>query len=564
MTLTAPSKNVAAFDKGRLAAGISATATTITVSPISKTVNGVKVKQGFDSTSGECLISHGGFDERISFEGSSVDATTKITTLTTCTRGLPTTNITPNFTGGTGKIWAKGASIIVLDSASYNQSSVFTNTTNTFTAKQSFGAGSRQVPYANAAARDVVFTAPVEGDEAHVTGVGRTIYTAGAWVTTNATSNTAMTSTAAGTGELAVAADMAASTAEGTSGAPVVVPTSLVVKTSSGAGDENKLPVLDSTGKLAAGFLPSSEGIDFFGDGSDGSLTLTGNITITKDMNYLNLDLVTFTLNTAGYRVFVRGLLTGTSGKIKAAAGGAGGAGGTGGAGGAAGAAAAGVSVPASLAGKAGGAGGNTGAGGAGVAGTSETNSVVSAVGGTGGAGGSSGLGQSGGAGASAGTSTAYGVTIVTRDAFFWASITGGVVTNLKGGSGSASGGGGGSNSTAGGSGGGSGGGGGNLGVFAYLVTGAFTFESIGGVGGAGGNGGAAQEGGGGGGGGGGCGGMALFGYYNKTGWSGSFVLTGGAGGAAGTKSSGAGSASDGVAGGAGSNGTAVQIQYGS
>jgi len=136
MALTAPSTAVAAFDKGRLAAGISASDTTITVGPIYKTVNGVRTKQGFDSTSGECIISQGDYQERISFEGSSVNATTKVTSLTTCTRGLPVTNTTANFTGGTGRAWAKGAYITVVDSASYNQSTPFKNVANTFTDHQ--------------------------------------------------------------------------------------------------------------------------------------------------------------------------------------------------------------------------------------------------------------------------------------------------------------------------------------------------------------------------------------------------------------------------------------------
>lgn len=143
MALTAPSKTVAALDKGRLAAGISASATTITITPIFKTVSGVRTKQGFDSTAGECIISQGGYQERISFEGLSVDATTKVTSLTSCTRGLPFTNTTANFTGGTGRIWPKGAAIAVVDAASYNQSGVFTNVANTFTEDQTIESGNK-------------------------------------------------------------------------------------------------------------------------------------------------------------------------------------------------------------------------------------------------------------------------------------------------------------------------------------------------------------------------------------------------------------------------------------
>lgn len=141
MTLTSPPIAVAPFDKGKLAAGITASATTITVSPIYKTISGVRTKQGFNTTSGIALISQGDFTERISFEGASVDATTKVTTLTTCVRGLSQTATTASFSGGTGRAWPKGAKIAVIADASYFQSGVFTNVANSFSAKQTFAAG---------------------------------------------------------------------------------------------------------------------------------------------------------------------------------------------------------------------------------------------------------------------------------------------------------------------------------------------------------------------------------------------------------------------------------------
>lgn len=47
-----------------------------------------------------------------------------------------------------------------------------------------------------------------------------------------------------------------------------------------------------------------------YGDGSDGDLTLTGNISLTRDTYYNNLDVSTFSLRTNGWRLFVKGLLT--------------------------------------------------------------------------------------------------------------------------------------------------------------------------------------------------------------------------------------------------------------
>jgi len=141
MTLTSPPTAVAPFDKGKLAAGITASATTITVSPIYKTVNGVRTKQGFDTTSGVAIISLGDYTERITFESSSVNSTTKVTTLSSCTRGLSATSTSASFSGGTGRAWPKGAKITVVADASYFQSGVFTNVANTFTALQTMNAG---------------------------------------------------------------------------------------------------------------------------------------------------------------------------------------------------------------------------------------------------------------------------------------------------------------------------------------------------------------------------------------------------------------------------------------
>lgn len=64
--------------------------------------------------------------------------------------------------------------------------------------------------------------------------------------------------TVAGKIELATAAERAAGTATGGTGATLVPTNDALVKTSSGAADENKLGILDSTGKYAIGFLPAT------------------------------------------------------------------------------------------------------------------------------------------------------------------------------------------------------------------------------------------------------------------------------------------------------------------
>lgn len=209
-------------------------------------------------TKGVVIVDEGTDNEELIAFNSVTDNLDGTSTWGDLTRGLPYSGT--SFSGSASRAFEHtgNASTVRLVFGHHlaNQLAV-KDRDSSFAVKQSFGKGLRLSPFADATARDAYFTAPAEGDKCFVTAVGEQVYSGGAWVTVNSTSNTPMTSTAAGTGELGVAADMAASTGAGTSGAPVVVPTSLVVKTSSGAGDENKLPVLNSSGQIASGFLPN-------------------------------------------------------------------------------------------------------------------------------------------------------------------------------------------------------------------------------------------------------------------------------------------------------------------
>jgi len=100
---------------------------------------------------------------------------------------------------------------------------------------------------------------------------------------------------------------------------------------------------------------------DWYGDGSDGDVTISSPTTLTRDMFYNNLT-VNDTLSTGGFRIYVKGILTGT-GVIQNN-------GGNGGnavtqTGGVAGAAAPGLTVPPGLVGVVGGAAQNNGVTGA-------------------------------------------------------------------------------------------------------------------------------------------------------------------------------------------------------
>lgn len=121
--------------------------------------------------------------------------------------------------------------------------------------------------------RDALAT-PVNGQIIYNTTDGEfQIYQGGAWSTmASGSTQPDASTTVAGKVEQAVASEIGASTEFGATGAPLFINPTSVVKTSSGAGDENKLPVLNASGQLAAGFL------DLTGKTDKSTLTTKGDI----------------------------------------------------------------------------------------------------------------------------------------------------------------------------------------------------------------------------------------------------------------------------------------------
>lgn len=421
--------------------------------------------------------------------------------------------------------------------------------------------------------------------------------------------------------EIATGAELAAGTGTGGTGATVVAAGSSFKNTSAGAGDANKVPVLDAAGLLSDTFLPAvisktADGIQIttdpdsandavrksyldsvavkgvFGDGSDGDVTISTPTTLTRDMFYNNLT-YSADITTGGFTIYVKDTLTRTgTAKIKNNGGNGGNgsetnAGAVANAGGIGGVAAGSGALPGSGAGVAGGVGsyaGNSGNNNAdaaknGTSGVSSTNSISSASSLSGGAGGT---GKSNGGGIfSGGTAGSAGVTTQTvakvfsyNAATILAFIIGSTWTPYKC-SAVGSGGGGGaiSNYTSStgyaGAGGGSGAPGGVVRVIARIIADSGTstmFEAIGGNGGNGGAGaptvGASSSGcGGGGGGAGGNGGNVILIYLSKTGTC-TVSVAGGTGGTGGTGNTyGAlATATDGAAGSNGSVGSEINI----
>mgnify|MGYP001559788451 CR=1 FL=1 len=317
---------------------------------------------------------------------------------------------------------------------------------------------------------------------------------------------------------------------------------------------------------------------DIFGDGSDGTVTISSDTTLTADIYYNDLIIQTGkVLRPNGFRIFVKNQLTflGT-GKIASNGGNGGNAGngaaGPGYAGGTAGLA--GViantvgSLPASLAGKEGAPGpagsGGPSCGGGAIAGTAGTSAAksLSGAGAAGGAGGNDEVADCGGAGAGGAAGSTSGtifntihnsiaayllVDFLPSEAMFTVAASSG------------SGGAGGSARND-GAGGGGGGGSGATGGIVWLaarkivtVSGNDYIQATGGNGGNGGNGatGVTNSSGGGGGGAGARGGAVIIIYSSKSG-TGTISVTGGSAGTKGTGGTGASNGSDGNAGGTG------------
>jgi hypothetical protein len=75
---------------------------------------------------------------------------------------------------------------------------------------------------------------------------------------------------------------------------------------------ENDIPNLDAS-KITSGYLNPTlggGGVPFYGDGSDGNVTINSFVGLTRDMYYNNLSFTAnFSINNSSYRIFVAGIL---------------------------------------------------------------------------------------------------------------------------------------------------------------------------------------------------------------------------------------------------------------
>jgi hypothetical protein len=316
------------------------------------------------------------------------------------------------------------------------------------------------------------------------------------------------------------------------------------------------------SGPVVISSATSSGYLKYYGDGSDGSVTVSsGTTTLTRDMYYSNLTVsANAAVETGGFRIYVSDTLTLSGAIIRNGNNGGNGATPTAGS---AGTATSSGTLYGWAAGKIGGVGGTQAgaAAGAGTAGASEFNKILSISGSTGGNGGTpfncgSTVSQTG-IGAGSGSGIMSSSTLKTQITLLSLFDHNGLLRTSDG-SGS---GGGGVHALNGGSGdcgsGGGGGGSGTTGGVIWISVKNISITSTGAIlarGGKGGNGGAggASHGSGGGGGAGGNGGLIVL-IYNYLSNAGAISVAGGVGG---TGGAGAGSGGTGTTGGTGNTGT--------
>lgn len=189
-----------------------------------------------------------------------------------------------SYTGGGSTARAHGGGVVVVlgnpwqiyDDVNTALTSKADLAGDTFTGKVDFsGTGHQGIVTNNLTTAQLTAIGGDNGGVAYDTTLGEVVFReGGAWVqksgggsVPNAADNTA------GKVDIASATEIGAGTAtDATSGAINVIPVSQTVKTSSGAGDENKLPILNSSGQLAAGFL------DLTGKTDKSTLTTKGDI----------------------------------------------------------------------------------------------------------------------------------------------------------------------------------------------------------------------------------------------------------------------------------------------
>lgn len=237
-------------------------------------------------------------------------------TLGTLTRQLSMTDGSTFSSGGDGRTFPANTDVYLSWDVFDAEQTAKKDIANTFTGVNTFGTGGAvrfsgtdtsglRVKALTTAQRDAL--TPANGDFIYNTDTGvMNQYIGGAWaaVGTDATANGS--TTVAGKYEEATVAEQGTATATGATGARLVPAVANLVKSSSGASDENKIPLLQADGALHInhiatgtpdgtkfvrddGVLATPASVDVrAGDGTDGALNVTSGTT-TIDLTGANL-----------------------------------------------------------------------------------------------------------------------------------------------------------------------------------------------------------------------------------------------------------------------------------
>lgn len=249
--ISMPSYDVYSGDSSVLATKINSTQTTgITIAAMN--INGTLT--GWANTAGVIEVSEQSDStlkrEWIYYTGTSVNATTKVATLSGVVRGITSTS-SDVTSGGTGVAFSKGAIVRFVTFHDLLNKKANLDRAGTITATWTFGT-SGKIAFSSTstegfvnqglttAQRDAV-ASWTNGAQIYNTSLGQTQWReGGAWVTNAVGSTVADASTTvAGKAEEAILSEVSAGTPIGGTGARLFINPSLVKKTSSGAAEGN-------------------------------------------------------------------------------------------------------------------------------------------------------------------------------------------------------------------------------------------------------------------------------------------------------------------------------------
>ncbi len=211
---------------------------------------------------------------------------------------------------GTGQSFNKGATVRFVDFHFIWNQKANLDRANTFTSTVAFSGSTNPglTPNRLTTTQRDALVSPTNGTIIYNTTTNRVnSYEGGAWGENGSTTVSDGSTTVAGKFEEATVAEQGTAAATGATGARLVPAVANLVKTSSGASDENKIPVLNASGQLADGYIGSGSpsaanyllgnrtwgtiagvGDKFFGTGSGGAPTWTSGASLdaTAEFQY--------------------------------------------------------------------------------------------------------------------------------------------------------------------------------------------------------------------------------------------------------------------------------------